>query len=165
MKFIFSRCEEFIQWKHLNKWNNKNLHNSCVFFSRHIFFVSAKLWCFFESSTIARGASFFFSNICRQKMAEKKWPYSKLYTFFFWVVCVSNIFLLFRGLAATLGCKYNKNADSQGMCFIVIWNLEISLFPTVGETRMWEKKDKKNQKDLFQVCWLCCDERILVEGC
>ena len=31
----------------------------------------------------------------------------------------------------------------------------------------WENSDvgEKRQKDLFQVCWLCCDERILVEGC
>ena len=99
----------------------KSSQQSCVcFFFRFIFLFRQSFGVFFESSTIARGASFFFSNICLQEMAEKKWPYSKLYTFFFGVGCVSNIFLLFRGLAATLACKYNKKAVSQGMCFIVI---------------------------------------------
>lgn len=129
----------------------KSSQQSCVcFFFRFIFLFRQSFGVFFESSTIARGASFFSSNICLQEMAEKKWPYSKLYTFFFGVGCVSNIFLLFRGLAATLACKYNKKQSAKACASSWSETWKFLYFQRLGKLGRRRKKTKRIKKTCFR---------------
>lgn len=64
--------------------------------------------------------------------------------------CVSNIFLLFRGLAATLACKYNKKQSAKACASSWSETWKFLYFQRLGKLGCGRKKTKRIKKTCFR---------------